>query len=580
MIPIITCTVSNKTTPVLKASVDAYCPGVELLVYQDSRTTFGEAFNKAMADAFQTYDEIIIANDDVVLTPLSYSKLLEDVASLKSQHGKSLGFVAAHSDSAFPVQNIRYAQGPEFELDRNYCQWTWENQIRPSEVVAPLFAYISKDAFEVAQFPPLNWYSDDVICRDLLAKGFKHFISRSYVHHIGSQTQGQDFGALNEASAPWLRANRPELASMWFGDPVAPAEPKKLKICVYAISKNEEQFVARWAASAKDADLLLVADTGSTDSTVELCREHNIQVHEICVTPWRFDHARTASLTLIPSDIDICVSLDLDEVLEPGWREEIERVWTPTTTRLRYQYHWGNDVKFFYEKIHARRGYHWHHPCHEYPRPDSRIAEVWAYTDMLLVSHYPDPLKSRGQYLDLLALSVKEDPHCPRNAFYYARELSFYSKWDESISELQRYLALPSATWDHERSYAMRTMAKCYEGKNDPAQAEKWFLKAGAELPQAREPWCALAQHYYEQSRWQECLGAAMRALTITHRELVYTSEPSCWKEQPHDLAAIAAYRLGQQELAVQQGTIACALNPNDKRLEENLLWYNGKKEP
>ena len=30
------------------------------------------------------------------------------------------------------------------------------------------------------------------------------------------------------------------------------------KICIYAISKNEEQFVARWAASGKDADLLLM----------------------------------------------------------------------------------------------------------------------------------------------------------------------------------------------------------------------------------------------------------------------------------------------------------------------------------
>jgi SAM-dependent methyltransferase len=350
------------------------------------------------------------------------------------------------------------------------------------------------------------------------------------------------------------------------------------RICVYTISKNEEKFVKRWADSAKDADLLLIADTGSADRTVEIAKECGIQTHEICITPWRFDHARNASIALIPKDIDICICMDVDEVLEPGWREEIERVWTPQTTRLRYMFDWGCGIKFAYEKIHARQGYFWHHPCHEYPVFDKRINEVYAYTNKLLVSHHPDPTKSRGQYLDLLALSVKEDPACPRNAFYYARELSFYAKWDEAIQELKRYLALPGATWVKERSYAMRTMAKCYEGKGDWTEAEAWWLRSAAEAPNTREPWCGLATMYYMQSRWQDCFGAAMRALSITDRELVYTVDPAVWGHQPHDLAAIAAWNLGMKDVAAEQGQIAVQLSPDDERLKENLLWFRGKK--
>lgn len=581
MIPIITCTVNNKCTPVLAASVDTYCPGVRLIINEGERTTFGEAFNKAMSEAFETYDEIIIANDDIVLNPNTYKKLLEDVINLKEQYGDKLGFVAAHSDSAFPVQNVRYQQDDKFELDRYRCQWTWEDEVRPADVVAPLFAWISKKAFDEAQFPPLNWYSDDVICRDLGKNGFKHFISRAYVHHVGSQTVGQDFSRLSGESSGWLRANRPDYADMWFGPevlPPPPAEPKKLKICVYAISKNEEKFVKRFADSAKDADLILVADTGSTDNTVQECKDNGIEVHSICITPWRFDHARNASIALIPSDVDVCVNIDLDEVLEPGWREEIERLWVPGTTRMRYMYHWGNDVKFLYEKFHARHGYYWHHPCHEYPRPDGRIDEVWVETQKLLVSHYPDPEKSRGQYLDLLALSVKEDPNCPRNAFYYARELSFYSKWDESIVELKRYLALPSSTWTTERSYAMRTLGKCYEGKEDWNEAESWWIRAAAESPNSREPWCGLANFYYIRGRWQECYGAAMRALTIKYREMVYTVDPIAWSWQPHDLAAIAAWHLGMKEVSIEQGRLALEMSPEDGRLKENLKWYEGKE--
>ena len=351
-----------------------------------------------------------------------------------------------------------------------------------------------------------------------------------------------------------------------------------MKICVYAISKNEEQFVARWADSARDADLLLVADTGSTDNTVDECKKAGITVHEICITPWRFDHARNASIALIPRDIDICVSLDLDEVMEPGWREEIERVWQEDTTRLRYYFDWGCGIKFQYEKIHARHGYHWHHPCHEYPMPDGRITEVYAYTDKLLVSHHPDPTKSRGQYLDLLELSVKEDPLCPRNAFYYARELSFYGKWDESIKALEKYLAMPNANWHTERCYAMRVMGKCYEELKQPWLAEVWYHKAAAEAPETREPWVALSTLFYKQNKWPDCYAAANRALNIKDKELVYTCDPEVWGFKPHDLAAIAAWNLGLKEIAIEQGELALSLSPDDERLKENLLWYKGEK--
>lgn len=351
----------------------------------------------------------------------------------------------------------------------------------------------------------------------------------------------------------------------WSNQKVAP------KICVYAISKNEEKFVKRWADSAREADLLLIADTGSTDDTVKIAKECGVVTHEICITPWRFDHARNASIALIPKDIDICVSLDVDEIMEPGWRQEIEKVWTKDTTRLRYMFDWGCGISFQYEKIHARHGYFWHHPCHEYPTPDGRINERYAYTGKLLVSHHPDPTKSRGQYLDLLALSVKEDPHCPRNAFYYARELSFYGKWEEALVECDRYLALPNATWMNERCYAHRVKAKCYENLRRWDEAEKSFHAACGEAPNTREPWCGLAMVMYTQRRWEECFAFAMRALKIVDREKVYTCDPMVWGAQPHDLASISAWNLGLHKIALEQAKLAVEKEPENERLQNNL---------
>ena len=357
-------------------------------------------------------------------------------------------------------------------------------------------------------------------------------------------------------------------------------EAGKLKICVYAISKNEEAFVERFCQSAADADLILIADTGSADGTADSAKRHGAVVHSIGISPWRFDLARNAALALIPMDVDVCISLDLDERLEPGWREEIERVWKlGETTRLRYLFDWGAGIRFRYEKIHARKGYFWHHPCHEYPVPDGRVSEVWAETNALLVSHHPDPTKSRGQYLDLLELSVKEDPHCPRNAFYYARELTFHRRWLDASMALDRYLRLPGATWQNERCYAYRLLGQCAEELGTPAEAERFYQMAASEAPNTREPWCALANLAYRQMRWQECRDWAMRALSITDKALVYTCDPAVWGSQPHDLAAIAAWNLGERAVAREHGEIALSHEPENARLIENMRWFSGAAE-
>lgn len=355
---------------------------------------------------------------------------------------------------------------------------------------------------------------------------------------------------------------------------------KNLRICVYAIAKDEALFAQRFCEAAKDADLIFVVDTGSQDATVEILQAHGAVVNSIHISPWRFDDARNAALALLPQGIDVCFSLDLDEVLQPGWRKEVERIWKKgETTRMRYGFDWTgageNGIQFQYDKVHARHGYRWKHSCHEIVVPD-RIAEVWAETDKLLVVHRPDPTKSRGQYLDLLKVSIEEDPIDPRNAFYYARELSFHRRWDEAIAECQRYLALPGATWDGERCYAMRVVARCYEEKGWFEEGLNWARRATAEAPNTREPWVEVARLAYRLSRWEECLGAALSALKITERAKVYTCDPEVWGAPPHDYAAIAAWHLGLHALSETHAAIAADLNPSDDRLIANLRLIRG----
>lgn len=345
-----------------------------------------------------------------------------------------------------------------------------------------------------------------------------------------------------------------------------------MRIAVYAISKNEEQFVKRFCESAKDADMIVIADTGSTDDTVGLARECGAHVHHICIKPWRFDKAREAALALLPEHIDVCISLDLDEQLEPGWRQEIERLWKDGVTRLGYKFDWGHGKVFYSTKIHARHGYYWHHPCHEYIRPDPRTNEKFAWTDMLMVTHHPDETKSRGQYMDLLEMSVKEDPYCPRNAFYYARELTYYSKWEEAIVALKKYLAMPEATWNNERAYAMRLLGDAEEALGRDGMG--WYRKGTAEDPNVRETWLALSSAASKKNLWAESFGAALMALRIEKPVYTYTMDPFSYTAKPYDLAAIAAYYLGMKDKAKEYGAKALELEPTNERLIKNMEYY------
>ena len=309
-----------------------------------------------------------------------------------------------------------------------------------------------------------------------------------------------------------------------------------MKIIVYAICKNESKFVNRWMDSMTEADAVVVLDTGSSDDTVEKLRRRGATVEQAEILPWRFDTARNRSLALVPDDADICVCTDLDEVFHPGWRAALEAAWTPGTQQARYRYTWSfrpdgsEGVVFWYEKIHSRHGWQWTHPVHEVLQRTDGLRQIRTVTAAgVQLDHHPDDTKSRGQYLPLLELSVKEAPEDDRNVHYLGREYFFYGRWDDCIATLQRHLAMPTATWADERSASMRYIAKSYVRKGDVLSARRYFLRAIAEAPHLREGYMDLATVLYEQENWPGVLYFTACALEITARPDTYICEAAAW---------------------------------------------------
>lgn len=349
-----------------------------------------------------------------------------------------------------------------------------------------------------------------------------------------------------------------------------------IPIYVVAIAKNESKHVDRWYKSAMGADGLFILDTGSADNTVERCEQLGITVFEKTFTPWRFDHARNHLLSLLPDDDAWLINLDLDEVLVGDWVNVLRSV-PVEFNRVRYNYIWnwnedGSPGKSYWgDKIVRRHTHRWKHPVHEVNVPVDGYWENQFYAQGFEIHHHADDTKSRGQYLNLLLLSVDEDPEDDRNTYYCARELFFNGMTEPAIELFKRHLTMERSTWAPERAFSMRYLAKLI-----PDERESWLMRAVAEYD-ARETWLDLATHYYDKQTWNGCRWAALRCLRHEEKPALYLNEPEAWGSRPADLAAISSYYLGLYDDALKYGQMALDLSPDDQRLQSNMFFYENK---
>jgi glycosyltransferase involved in cell wall biosynthesis len=354
-----------------------------------------------------------------------------------------------------------------------------------------------------------------------------------------------------------------------------------LKVAVYTIALNETAHVERWASSAADADYRIVADTGSTDDTVERLRKAGVTVYRIAVDPWRFDTARNAAMALIPADADVCLTLDMDRYLEPGWRLKLEAAWTQETTALYCRVVYRSKVddptplrQWPAKNFHHRRGYRFKRPVHE-ALVFTGEREVERSCDEIVISEVQDHSKTtRSQYLPLMELAHREDPQDAQICFWLGRDYMWANRHEQGIELLERYLALPSSRWGEERSEAMRYLARM-----QPEKKMFWLDRARIEAPHRREIWLDLAEELHGQENWLDLFWACSHGIEHTHRTGSYLDDPHCWGFRLFDLGAIACWRVNMMDRAVEWGQKALELDPNNQRLKNNLDFFYRRRE-
>jgi len=344
------------------------------------------------------------------------------------------------------------------------------------------------------------------------------------------------------------------------------------QVGVYSIMKNEKAFALRMLKSVKDADFIVVCDTGSDDGTFEMLveaveervvhhgHEEDLQlltsngetlgatdgemlVRRVGINPWRFDDAKNLALTLLPEEIDVAISLDADEVMHTkDWYEiltkkiqqDLEKGGAPADRyhhRFKTVWNWadaGAEPHFsehWHERIHSRSGYRWKLPVHEILVPKDLATERIVWMENLEMAQFPDMSKSRSSYLPLLKQSLAEDPTVWKSWTFYASELVKVGEIREAIEALKKALTIPDA----DQAFIHRSMSDYYRIVKDYPPAITEMQTAVVLAPQLREFKVYLANLYHELGEREQALQTMALAKSVVDRTYGYLYDPNCW---------------------------------------------------
>lgn len=183
-----------------------------------------------------------------------------------------------------------------------------------------------------------------------------------------------------------------------------------MNLSVVIITKNESAAIRECLESVKWADEIVVIDSGSTDNTVQICREFTSQVH---VTDWPgFGPQKNRALSL--ANGDWVLSLDADERVPRELRAEIEaamknpgeavgfrmpRLSSYCGRFMRHSGWWPDHVIRLFRRGHARFS---DDVVHERLVVDGRVATLkahllhLAFTDLEEVLHKVNSYSSAG----------------------------------------------------------------------------------------------------------------------------------------------------------------------------------------
>lgn len=352
-------------------------------------------------------------------------------------------------------------------------------------------------------------------------------------------------------------------------------------VCLCMIVKNEAHVIQRCLDSVRPfIDHWLIVDTGSTDGTQQLIRQHLRDLPgELFERPWKnFGHNRTEALELARGRADYLFVIDADEVLQlpADYRR-------PPLQAEAYTL----DVYFGginYGRIcllQSRLPWRYVGVLHEYPdcghtveRPLLPGPTVLVHTDG--GRSQIDTATKYARDAQVLEAALRDEPDNARYVFYLAQSYRDSHQADKALQAYERRAAMGG--WIEETWYSLYSAARLAEALgHGAADVVHRYLQAYECRPQRAETLSALARYLRLQQQYALGRLFAERAMNTPMTDDILFVDRADYLWRAADEYAVCSYWTGDYDdtRRVCERLLADPqLPPSERpRVEANLLF-------
>ncbi|MEE9604261.1 MAG: glycosyltransferase, partial [Candidatus Scalindua sp.] len=311
-----------------------------------------------------------------------------------------------------------------------------------------------------------------------------------------------------------------------------------LSLCM--IVKNEEKFLPMCLESVKDhVDEIIIVDTGSTDSTVEIAKRYNAKIYHHA---WENSFSKARNHSLKYATCDWVLILDADEEVEKQdahklkevIKDPVEHETTHSVNAIYLQVldkALGGESKSIMnaERIFKNHlGFHYVGIVHNYLKRSgpTKMADIRLY-------HYGynlDEEQKEKKFIrtsTLLREQIKYDPNTPIPHHYLAICYLNRKRYDECIKEALeaiRLFELKNSLFElenlensetHVRLLAYYTVSIAFSHKDDLTNAETYALKALDYYPDYVDAYSVLSGLYFQRKEYSKCLEVTKKYLEL-----------------------------------------------------------------
>ena len=267
------------------------------------------------------------------------------------------------------------------------------------------------------------------------------------------------------------------------------------------IVKNEEKVLERCLKSiAPFVKEIIIVDTGSTDSTVQIAKRFTDKVFFF---EWINDFSAARNFAFSKTTMPYIMWMDADDILKEKDQKLFKEFLTNAPLEndvfyLKYDVAFdefdNTTFSYFRERIFKReKNPVWIDPIHE----TCFCAGKHHFID-IAISHKKEKVASPKRNLNIYnKLKREKRPFSARMTYYYARELSAHKFYNKALKEFKKFLKMPDG-WSQNKIEACFEMAKIYFEKKEFTSALKILFESFCHGLPNGEVLCLIGQIYFE----------------------------------------------------------------------------------